>query len=1166
MAGGTWSSSNTAIATAATLSSTTGGVYGVSAGTVTITYTVSSGGCTRISLYTVTVNPLPVFTVNPAVVFCQTATMTIVIGAGTGATYTWAGPPTLSATTGTTVSVSGLTTPGLYIYTVTCTDANGCHSTRLDTVIVMDCNCNQLGGSAITALRGTVAGPVTLTGSYYVYGNVTFTGSVLLQNAVMLIAPNLKMDVTNTSDLEIDHSHLFSCQMWRGITLLSNTTTQSAKCYVHNNSLIEDAAVAIYVPDGVAPLSGRLLVVDGCTFNRDSVGVAIYRYPSASSSAPSIPSPYPFMLRAGVYTSRDLGIFSGYPMAWPFVSGTSTALQTQWTPTTAYTSPFNVDNPNGAGSGMPYRAIRCKNNKPAHIGIDLREVGQYAFTAPTTGVRNAIFNQILIGDSTYHIVNASVINLFDTLHYGIRAEFSSLECYANMFVHMYPERPPVAPALATTDGAGISATAIRPLLTGPHAYCQLKMGGFYANPYDGATDNVFYDCHNGVYSYDMYYIKAEQAHMYSHHNMSGLPATFGGVYGFNIASTLYKHLAIKYNELNNIYRTGIFIKTTPGSPGAGRVYASGNIINSNIGGTGGTVSSASPRYVENAIVLSNTLGGITTGLPTYENVQADSNGINYVYNGITVSGYNKQKATSDTNTIFLAQNLGAIAQQFGIQHTSCANNAIRRNIITGPGWNFPAISAAVYGTRTTADKAIVGIYGGMNTNALVSCNEVNYTTTGFQFYGNANYTQWYYNVMHRNEYGFVLDGVIGNQVRPGTLPSDNEWVGPLDPITHLFWYDYTTGFGTPNFATFTVNRPVLSLSVLSVRLPFSGTAAYSPWNNYGNPPFPPNVLYGLGSPTGYSGWCINTLTGSYAFPDCIPTNWSLTAAMMPAGHGAALDTIAYYSNVGNARWMAQMGLYKAMVSDTSLADSSAILHQFRDMAATSRYAWVSRIDSALSNEDTTTAAALLAMGIHADTTTAIDTVYGVVMADDTLADTVVMNYYKFYRIYLRYMAGAMGYADSCELTALANLCPKRDGEIVYQARGLYRTVFNDPGDFNDNCMDSAASSPCDTCDWHGRHAQHGGKGALAKATQQRYKLFPNPNEGNFTLQQMLDDDKPVTAEVTDALGRVLYKQVRTFSNNKLRLALDNVPPGLYLLHITDSSGKMFNFKFVIAKQ
>jgi hypothetical protein len=196
----------------------------------------------------------------------------------------------------------------------------------------------------------------------------------------------------------------------------------------------------------------------------------------------------------------------------------------------------------------------------------------------------------------------------------------------------------------------------------------------------------------------------------------------------------------------------------------------------------------------------------------------------------------------------------------------------------------------------------------------------------------------------------------------------------------------------------------------------------------------------------------------------------------------------------------------------------------------------------------------------------MDTVYGVVMADDTLADTVVLNYYKFYRVYLRYMAMSMSYSDSCELTALANLCPRRDGEIVYQARGLYRTVFNDPGDFVENCMDSAASSPCDTCDWVGRHAQHGGKGSLAKVAQQQYKLFPNPNEGSFTLQQLLNDDKPVTAEVNDALGRIVYKEVRTFNSNKMGLALGNAPPGLYLLRITDSAGKMFNFKFVITKQ
>jgi hypothetical protein len=207
------------------------------------------------------------------------------------------------------------------------------------------------------------------------------------------------------------------------------------------------------------------------------------------------------------------------------------------------------------------------------------------------------------------------------------------------------------------------------------------------------------------------------------------------------------------------------------------------------------------------------------------------------------------------------------------------------------------------------------------------------------------------------------------------------------------------------------------------------------------------------------------------------------------------------------------------------------------------------------------------MGLDADTTTATDTVTGVMMADGTLADAVVRNYYDFYNIYLNYLNGVMTHADSLNLIVLANLCPVRDGAIAYEARGLFRIVYDDPGFFNDNCSDST-SGGCDTCGGEGgggagRSVHHGSNNLVTSA--QHYRLFPNPNEGTFVLQQQVDDTNPVSIEVMDAVGKVIYKDVQAFADNKMKLQLGSVSPGLYLLKLVDSHGKRYNFKFVVAK-
>jgi hypothetical protein len=76
-------------------------------------------------------------------------------------------------------------------------------------------------------------------------------------------------------------------------------------------------------------------------------------------------------------------------------------------------------------------------------------------------------------------------------------------------------------------------------------------------------------------------------------------------------------------------------------------------------------------------------------------------------------------------------------------------------------------------------------------------------------------------------------------------------------------------------------------------------------------------------------------------------------------------------------------------------------------------------------------------------------------------------------------------------------------------------------------------------------------------------LYPNPNNGNFILQQMTMDDKPVTAEIWNSVGQSIYKEAIHFDGGKTNLRIINATPGLYLLKLTDSKTQTFILKFVI---
>jgi hypothetical protein len=254
-------------------------------------------------------------------------------------------------------------------------------------------------------------------------------------------------------------------------------------------------------------------------------------------------------------------------------------------------------------------------------------------------------------------------------------------------------------------------------------------------------------------------------------------------------------------------------------------------------------------------------------------------------------------------------------------------------------------------------------------------------------------------------------------------------------------------------------------------------------------------------------------------------------------------------------WMAQDNLWQMIQLDNTFTDGEPVLAAFAAKAANSRYKWISDIANAIMTGDRSTANALLAMDIHTYINTSTDIATGVVMRDGTDADYIVTNYITLFNTYLKYGDSTMTGDDSAKVTGMANLCPYTNGNVVYMAQAMYRILFaDDTTQFDGNCGNDTTGARGVNTD------ANSGVGS-----QQKYLLYPNPNDGSFVIKQTIANTSPVSVSIKDVFGREVYSKDIQFMGSTSQLTTANLSSGVYMLQITDTDQKISNFKFVIQK-
>ncbi|MNX65731.1 hypothetical protein D3C86_968000 [compost metagenome] len=219
-------------------------------------------------------------------------------------------------------------------------------------------------------------------------------------------------------------------------------------------------------------------------------------------------------------------------------------------------------------------------------------------------------------------------------------------------------------------------------------------------------------------------------------------------------------------------------------------------------------------------------------------------------------------------------------------------------------------------------------------------------------------------------------------------------------------------------------------------------------------------------------------------------------------------------------------------------------------ASFSRFKWITDMQYALATENVGVAQSLLNSTPQTLGRVVIDP--NVVITDYSEADYIVSNYQSYFDLYIKKLNGVLDSPDLVSLGTLAHLCPATNGAVVYDARALFNSLTGLPLSYND-----------DDCQTNGSSSYKIGVTQDDDVATKDYSLFPNPNNGNFTIRQRVAEDKAIEIKVYNAVGSIVFQKQVNFNNGSFVVNMGNVVPGVYLVCIENSGNRTTCLRFTV---
>jgi hypothetical protein len=485
----------------------------------------------------------------------------------------------------------------------------------------------------------------------------------------------------------------------------------------------------------------------------------------------------------------------------------------------------------------------------------------------------------------------------------------------------------------------------------------------------------------------------------------------------------------------------------------------------------------------------------------YINKTASSTTDNPVGIFLSGTGNNQGSFNVSINRIF--------EQRTGIESMSMNNVVIRDNLInvrptsspilTVRGiWivdnNSTKVQSNIVSSTSQVTSAWVGtIYIADSPNTQVTCNILRDAGYGIQFAGPNNAPGIVYNNRMTNTFtGLWLSNgaVIGQQGIQPNQPSDNRWQGN---ITNRCYASGPVGNYTNGNLSPIVYRP--------------NGIVYNPnpsINQFGSNPML-NVTTTVQNPPHFL--CV------YVYG---PTQGQQARQMVAQGQAQ------FPGNQQRGSRISREGIYQQLLLDSSLLNGDPVLINFKDSADQNTLGVMYGALEVISNR-TMNGAGVVQNAIQNLQTAATDSVDHLLCKVETMLLLQIADSLE------------LSQNDLDTLRNIASLCPYQDGRAVYIARSIlsvYDTLQYE-----------------NICEYDPQNPMRAGVQIPVEASESEpFALYPNPSDGNLTVEYAIDAGKTGVLEIYSATGSLVRSYNLSGDAEAQQISLIDLDAGIYSYH------------------